>query len=47
MRGPGLTCLLELLPGFFVDKMKMTFESTDLPEEKKVKMAVTFLDNVP
>jgi len=29
----------------WVDKMEMAFESTDLPEEKKVKMAVTFLDD--
>ncbi|KAL6209125.1 hypothetical protein ACLB2K_020068 [Fragaria x ananassa] len=29
----------------WVDKMEMTFESTELPEEKKVKMAVSFLDN--
>ncbi|KAL6225866.1 hypothetical protein ACLB2K_004715 [Fragaria x ananassa] len=30
----------------WVDKMEMAFESTDLPEEKKVKMAVTFLDDL-
>ncbi|KAL6196226.1 hypothetical protein ACLB2K_031841 [Fragaria x ananassa] len=29
----------------WVDKMEMAFERTDLPEEKKVKMAVTFLDD--
>ncbi|KAL6201985.1 hypothetical protein ACLB2K_025696 [Fragaria x ananassa] len=29
----------------WIDKMKKAFESTDLPEEKKVKMAVTFLDD--
>ncbi|KAL6225393.1 hypothetical protein ACLB2K_004243 [Fragaria x ananassa] len=29
----------------WVDKMEKAFESTDLPEEKKVKMAVTFLDD--
>ncbi|KAL6219540.1 hypothetical protein ACLB2K_007299 [Fragaria x ananassa] len=29
----------------WVDKMKKAFESTELPEEKKVKMAVTFLDD--
>ena len=29
----------------WVDKMEMAFESTDLPDEKKVKMAVTFLDD--
>ena len=29
----------------WLDKMEMAFESTDLPEEKKVKMAVTFLDD--
>ena len=29
----------------WVDKMEMTFESTELPEEKKVKMAVSFLDS--
>ena len=29
----------------WVDKMEMAFESTDLPEEKKVKMTVTFLDD--
>ncbi|KAL6125603.1 hypothetical protein ACLB2K_073659 [Fragaria x ananassa] len=27
----------------WVDKMEMTFESTELPEEKKVEMAVSFL----
>ncbi|KAL6191784.1 hypothetical protein ACLB2K_038173 [Fragaria x ananassa] len=30
----------------WVDKMEKAFESTDLPEEKKVKMAVTFLDDL-
>ena len=29
----------------WVDKMEMAFESTELPEEKKVKMAVSFLDD--
>ncbi|KAL6126123.1 hypothetical protein ACLB2K_074174 [Fragaria x ananassa] len=29
----------------WVDKMEIAFESTDLPEEKKVKMTVTFLDD--
>ncbi|KAL6191777.1 hypothetical protein ACLB2K_038166 [Fragaria x ananassa] len=29
----------------WVYKMEKTFESTELPEEKKVKMAVTFLDD--
>ena len=29
----------------WLDKMEMAFESTELPEEKKVKMAVTFLDD--
>ncbi|KAL6136523.1 hypothetical protein ACLB2K_061818 [Fragaria x ananassa] len=28
----------------WLDKMELAFESTDLSEEKKVKMAVTFLD---
>ncbi|KAL6214825.1 hypothetical protein ACLB2K_014257 [Fragaria x ananassa] len=29
----------------WVHKMKKAFESTDLPEEKKVKMTMTFLDD--
>ncbi|KAL6180045.1 hypothetical protein ACLB2K_046714 [Fragaria x ananassa] len=29
----------------WVDKMEKAFESTDLPEKKKVKMTVTFLDD--
>ncbi|KAL6141398.1 hypothetical protein ACLB2K_059686 [Fragaria x ananassa] len=29
----------------WVDKMEMAFESTELPEEKKVKMTVSFLDD--
>ncbi|KAL6128424.1 hypothetical protein ACLB2K_071779 [Fragaria x ananassa] len=29
----------------WIDKMEKAFESTDLQEEKKVKMAVTFLDD--
>ncbi|KAL6211200.1 hypothetical protein ACLB2K_016427 [Fragaria x ananassa] len=29
----------------WVDKMKMAFKSTELPEEKKVKMTVSFLDD--
>ena len=29
----------------WVDKMEKAFESTKLPEEKKVKMTVTFLDD--
>ncbi|KAL6189140.1 hypothetical protein ACLB2K_040530 [Fragaria x ananassa] len=29
----------------WVDKMEMAFESTELPQEKKVKMAVSFLDD--
>ena len=29
----------------WVDKMEMAFESTKLPEEKKVKMTVSFLDD--
>ncbi|KAL6211891.1 hypothetical protein ACLB2K_017114 [Fragaria x ananassa] len=30
---------------FWVDKMERAFESTKLPEEKKVKMVVSFLDD--
>ncbi|KAL6211208.1 hypothetical protein ACLB2K_016435 [Fragaria x ananassa] len=29
----------------WVDKMERTFESTELPEEKKVKMTISFLDD--
>ena len=29
----------------WVNKMELAFGSTELPEEKKVKMAVTFLDD--